>query len=191
MPDPCTPARGEGVASSRNDCSVGATVFTWSLETYQQRRGLGRNHIATWEAALAAAVLIAMATNALGWWTAQYGDPLAGRSLCESAIMLQDDDPEGRAATLDSLGEIAHRLEEHPDAAAYYEQALQLRQELHNSYEEANTHAALGAVHLAMGEPDRARAALTAAVELYTAQRRLDEADAIRARLGSAGGKID
>jgi hypothetical protein len=60
-------------------------------------------------------MLIAMATNALGWWTAQYGDPVAGRALCESAILLQDDDPEGRAAALDSLGEIAYQLDVFPD----------------------------------------------------------------------------
>jgi tetratricopeptide (TPR) repeat protein len=128
-------------------------------------------------------MLVAMAANALGWWTAQYGDPLVGRSLCESAILLQDDDPEGRAATFDSLGEIAYVLDEYSDAATYHEQALQLRQGLRNAYEEANTQSALGAVYLAMGHLERARGALTAALNLYTAQHRLDEADAIRARL--------
>lgn len=105
---------------------------------------------------------------------AQYDDLHADRILYEAALALQEsDNSEGRAPTLDSLGD-------HDTAAKYCEQVLRLRQQLRNADEEVNTYDALVAVYLQLGELSRGQAAWTAAIHLYTTQHRLAEASQAR-----------
>ncbi len=69
------------------------------------------------------------------------------------------------------LGEIAARREppEHEQAAAYYQQALGLAEELGMRPLQAHCHRGLGTLFTATVQPERARTALSIAIELYCA----------------------
>jgi tetratricopeptide (TPR) repeat protein len=75
------------------------------------------------------------------------------------------------AYALRLLGEIAaHRNPpESSEAEDYYRQALALAQELGTRPLQAHCHRGLGTLYAATGQPERARTALSAAVEMYRA----------------------
>ncbi|CAL9324247.1 tetratricopeptide repeat protein [Streptomyces sp. SudanB182_2057] len=71
------------------------------------------------------------------------------------------------------------------EALAHYEGARVLFYALGNLYEEANTPAELGDVHLALGRPDRARDQWRRAADLFRVQHRAKEADILEDKWAS------
>ena len=73
------------------------------------------------------------------------------------------------AYALRLLGEIAARREppEHGQAEAHYHQALALADDLGMRPLQAHCHRGLGTVYAATGQWEQARAALSAAIDLY------------------------
>jgi tetratricopeptide (TPR) repeat protein len=88
------------------------------------------------------------------------------------------------ADTLDSHGCLALRTGEHADALKYFTEALALLRDIGDTYGEADTLTHLGDTHAPLGDNDRARREWDAAVRLYEAQHRRNEATRVRARLG-------
>jgi tetratricopeptide (TPR) repeat protein len=86
----------------------------------------------------------------------------------------------GEAATLDSLGYIAHLGGHHAVAVDYYRQAAAVFGELGDTYGRADTLRDLGYPLLADGHPGPARAAWREAVALYQTQQRAADADRVR-----------
>ena len=124
----------------------------------------------------------ARALNQVGWSLARLGRHLEAQSHCDTALasFRRRHDGHGQADTLDSLGYIAH-LSGRPDQAVdYYRQAIVLFHNLDDAYHEADTLSRLGHAHLARGEHEQARAAWVAALRLYEAQRRTEDAEAVR-----------
>jgi DNA-binding SARP family transcriptional activator/Tfp pilus assembly protein PilF len=127
----------------------------------------------------------ALALNAVGWCAARLGDFERAREHCLAALdrFRRHGSLNGEADALDSLGYIDHHSGRHADAVRHYERALSVLRGLGNTYEEANTLANLGHPHVALGRPDRARAAWSEALELYRAQDREEDAEDVRRRL--------
>jgi len=97
--------------------------------------------------------------------------------------VLQDlGDPDGEAATWDSLGYAHHHLGHHRQATDCYQHALDLFRDLGDRYEEAGTLTNLGDTHQAAGSPDAARAAWQHALEILTDLDHPDT-DGVRAKL--------
>ncbi len=90
--------------------------------------------------------------------------------------------------TLDSLGYIAHHTGHHRQAIGNYQRALTLLRTLGNTYRCANTLDALGHPHLALGEPDQARAVWQNALQLYRQQGRDQDAGRIQRQLHDLAG---
>jgi class 3 adenylate cyclase/tetratricopeptide (TPR) repeat protein len=92
-------------------------------------------------------------------------------ALAEQALeMYRQNQERGHEAwTLRLLGEIAARREppEHDQAEAYYRQALALAEELGMRPLVAHCHLGLGTLYAITGQRQQARAALTAAIDLY------------------------
>ncbi|MFJ4525549.1 tetratricopeptide repeat protein [Streptomyces sp. NPDC088810] len=88
---------------------------------------------------------------------------------------------------MDSLGYLAHRTGEHALALAHCGQALTLRRELGDAFEEADTLAKLGDVHDCLGRADRASKAWEQARSLYLAQRRPGPAARVDQKLRCGG----
>src|SRR5262249_48017826 len=101
---------------------------------------------------------------------------LAGRldeahTLAEQTLTCAREHQErgNEAYTLRLLGDIASQREspEHEQAAAHYRQALALAEELGMRPLQAHCHRGLGTLYAATGQRDQARAALSAAIDLY------------------------
>ncbi|MEV6110504.1 BTAD domain-containing putative transcriptional regulator [Streptomyces sp. NPDC051940] len=128
------------------------------------------------------------ALAAVGWCQARLGRYAKARSYCVQALELfqRHRDPVGEAAALDSLGYIALRAGRHPRALDYYHRSLALREKLGDVYQGADTLARIGDVHQAMDDPAAAGAPWRRALELYEAQHRTAQADAVRERIRAA-----
>ena len=135
-------------------------------------RALGDNPV--WEA---------WALNAVGWHATRLRRYDTAREHCEAALARYQEhrDPAGEAATLDSLGLIDHLTGHHERAVRdCYEPAIALVRAVGHTYELSDTLDRIGHPHVALGRPDRARAAWREALELYRQQGR--DADARRVR---------
>ncbi|TWP54328.1 tetratricopeptide repeat protein [Lentzea tibetensis] len=128
----------------------------------------------------------AIALNAVGWMQARQGDYEPARAHCEAALDVARTHRlhhEVEAATLDSLGYIAHQTGHHTTALSHYEHALTLYRDLSETYYAADTLNHLGDIHHALDLHDQARSAWQEALELYRAQQRADEADRVQQQL--------
>lgn len=129
----------------------------------------------------------AYARSLVGWYHARLGRYDQAAGYCATALSVQrgSDDREGQADTLDSLGYIAHRVGRYALAIDYYTQARDLAKDLGHAYAEAHRQAALGDVHNALGQPDDARQAWQAALDLYADLRRGTEFHRVQQRLAT------
>lgn len=125
------------------------------------------------------------ALNAVGWCRAVAGDLAGGRVDCVAALDLQQkgDDLEGMAATLDSLGFIAHRLGDSHQALDYFGQALTIFRDLGNRYQKADTLLNIGDVHRDLGAPAECRRFWREALALYRSQHRTAKVEQVERRL--------
>lgn len=136
----------------------------------------------------------ARALNGVGWLQSRLGDYAQARANCQAALALfrhhrSDSGQLGESATLDSLGYIAHRSQEYDAALDYYQQALAIcRSQGHNSTE-AYVLRHVGETRLAQQRPELARDAWEQARELYAAQHRHTDVQAIERQLDSLDGR--
>ncbi len=132
-------------------------------------------------------VWLADALNTAGWYHACLDHHAEARECCEQALELhrKHDDRDGEASTLDSLGYIALRAGAPARAVDYYGDALALRRDLGQTYDEADNLVMLGDAHAALGDRESAEAVLREALDLYRSQRRTTEADRTEQRLAS------
>jgi DNA-binding SARP family transcriptional activator/Tfp pilus assembly protein PilF len=130
------------------------------------------------------------ARNAVGWFRAVVGDLDGARADCEAALEQQQkgDDRDGMAATLDSLGFIAHRLGDSHQALDYFHQALTVFRDLDSRYQEADTLLNIGDVHRDLGAPAQARRFWREALALYRSQHRAATVEQVEQRLRDSAG---
>lgn len=123
----------------------------------------------------------ARALNGVGWLQAWLGDYTAARANCEAALALcRQDAADGRqfgeAATLDSLGYIAHRSGDCDQALDFYHQALAICRTQGHSFFEAYVLQHIAETHLARHHFDQALDTWKQAFALYHTQHRLADA---------------
>ncbi|HEY3479318.1 MAG TPA: tetratricopeptide repeat protein, partial [Streptomyces sp.] len=90
---------------------------------------------------------------------------------------------DGEAAALDSLGYIDHHSGQYDRAIRKYRQALALQHRLGNTNGAADTLDNLGHSHVALGGIDEARTAWQESLELYRAQGRADAVERVLRQL--------
>jgi tetratricopeptide (TPR) repeat protein len=130
--------------------------------------------------------------NTVGWYSARLGDYDTARVHCEAALALhRQHHDSGAAGTLDSLGYIAHQTGQHTQALDYYRQALALRREHGNTYQEADTLISLGQTYAALGDDERARAEWRQALRLYQAQQRTADIERVLRQLDELDNPAD
>ena len=124
----------------------------------------------------------------MGWYHAHLGQYEQARRACERALTLacRHDDRAAEAATLDSLGYIAHRTGQHTHALEHHHEVLALLRDLGDAYHEADTLARIGDVHQARGHHAEARDAWQQARNLYRRQHRPNDVDRIQQRLAAS-----
>jgi tetratricopeptide (TPR) repeat protein len=124
----------------------------------------------------------------VGWYHARLGNYAQARDHCHAALILhrRHRDREAVAATLDSLGYIAHHAGHHAQALGYYREALDLFRGLGDTYREAEILSCLAQAHGALGECGEARDAWRRALELHESQQRPADAERIRHHLSSS-----
>src|SRR5262249_8853642 len=121
------------------------------------------------------------------------GRPEEALSLAQQALDLARGHKERghEAWILRLLGEITARREppEVEPAAAYYQQALALAEELGMRPLQAHCHRGLGTLYAATGQREQARTALSTAIEMYQSLEKtfwLPETQAALAQVGAA-----
>ncbi|GAB3747110.1 hypothetical protein GCM10027598_85580 [Amycolatopsis oliviviridis] len=136
-------------------------------------------------------IRLAHALNQVGWYATRTGRHDEARTRCEAALDLfrRHENPDGEARTLDSLGYLEHRSGRHTTAVEHYRRAVTLFRELGCNYDEADTLERLGDTCLALGDRDQAEHCWHRTLELYHAQNRPREEEALRARIGAARGQ--
>jgi len=102
-----------------------------------------------------------------------------------AALDLQQkgNDQDGMAATLDSLGFIAHQLGDSHQALDYFGQALTIFRDLGNRYQMADTLLNIGDVHRDLGAPAECRRFWREALALYRSQHRATKVELVEQRL--------
>ncbi len=96
----------------------------------------------------------------------------------------QHQDSAGEADTLDSLGLIAQRREDHRQAVNYYRQALSLLRTLGDAYLIAETLDNVGHSYAALGSHMQAHTVWQEALELYRDQGRNNDALRVQQQIG-------
>jgi tetratricopeptide (TPR) repeat protein len=147
------------------------------------------------EQTMAMAVVVNQALCSLTLGEAQLlaGHLEKAHALVEGALALARAHQErgNEAYALHLLGDIAVRCEP-PDsalAAAHYQQARALAEELGMRPLQAHCHRSLGTLYATTGQPEQARAALTTAIEMYRTMDMtfwLPQAEATLAQIGGA-----
>jgi DNA-binding SARP family transcriptional activator len=137
--------------------------------------------------ALGQTVQEAQALNHMGWCQARLGDFDTARTHCEAALAMQrrhhDPSASGEAATLDSLGYIAHHSGHHQLAIEYYQEAFALIADAGHILHTAHVLDNLGHPHAALGEYEQADAVWRKALELYRQQGHDQAADRVQRQL--------
>jgi tetratricopeptide (TPR) repeat protein len=136
----------------------------------------------------------ARALNGVGWLQSLLGDYAQARANCRAALALfrqhrSDNSQLGESATLGSLGYIAHHSQEYDAALDYYQQALAICRSRGYNYNEAHVLRHIGETRLAQQHPELARDAWQQARELYAAQHRYADVQAVEQQLDSQGGR--
>ncbi|WP_409463441.1 BTAD domain-containing putative transcriptional regulator [Amycolatopsis sp. GA6-003] len=130
----------------------------------------------------------AQAHNGVGWYLTLLGQHEQARPHCERALRLYREERHPAVAdVLDSLAHIAHHTGRHADAVEHYREALALYRESGNTYLEADTLEHLGHTHRAMGEAGEARTVWQLALDLFRAQGRFAEVNAVETALARLG----
>jgi tetratricopeptide (TPR) repeat protein len=104
---------------------------------------------------------------------------------CRAALILRrhHHNADGEAATLDSLGYIDQHTGRHTHAITHYRHALTLYRDLSHTHYTANTLDRLGHPHVALDQPEQARAVWREVLRLYREQGRLDAATRVQQQL--------
>jgi tetratricopeptide (TPR) repeat protein len=136
---------------------------------------------------------LARALNGVGWLQSRLGDYAQARANCQAALALfrhhrSGNSQLGESATLDSLGYIAYRSQEYDAALDYYQQALAICRGLGHTANEAYVLCHVAETLLAQQRPELARDAWQQARELYAAQHRPTDVQAIEQQLSSLDG---
>jgi DNA-binding SARP family transcriptional activator len=123
--------------------------------------------------------------NQMGLYAARLGDYDNARAYCRAALAIYQghDDPTGIADTALSLGYIEHHTGCHRQAIGHYGRALAVFRAIGNIYQSADILDHLGYPCAALGQSDRARAFWRQAVELYSQQGRIQEAERVQWQL--------
>jgi DNA-binding SARP family transcriptional activator len=126
----------------------------------------------------------ANALNMIGWLLAQMGDYQQALVFCRRALDLHREagDRDGLAAVWDTTGYAYSNLGQHAQAISCYRHAVEQYRDVGDRYYEADTLIHLGDTHLAIGEPQAARAAWEQALAILAHQSHPD-ADQMTARL--------
>jgi DNA-binding SARP family transcriptional activator/Tfp pilus assembly protein PilF len=133
------------------------------------------------------AVWQANTLNAMGWYQINLGRYAEAQACCESALALHRLHLPGNgddAATLDTLGLVAHHLHDHDRALDYYHQALAQCRDDGDTFTEADVLDHLAETYLARHDRARARDAWKHARDLYQAQYRLTDAQRVSRKIG-------
>jgi tetratricopeptide (TPR) repeat protein len=127
----------------------------------------------------------AEALNTVARYAARLGHFDQAREHCATAWELHRYHPNrsGEADTLDNLAYIAQHTGDYTKALQLYEELLQLRRDLHDGYQEANTLLGIGETLVRLGNYGTARAWWTRARELFVSQGRTNEADHVSQQL--------
>jgi DNA-binding SARP family transcriptional activator/tetratricopeptide (TPR) repeat protein len=130
-------------------------------------------------------VWTAMALNQVGWQYARLGNHRNAHPYCEQALTLnrQHHDHEGEAATLDSLGYIAHLEHDYTRALGHYDESLALLRTLGHRYQEASTLERMGTTWLALDQLAQTRQAWQSAHDMFRDQHRATETQRVQDRL--------
>ncbi|MFD7996481.1 AfsR/SARP family transcriptional regulator [Streptomyces mexicanus] len=122
--------------------------------------------------------------NQVAWTYILIGEHEKALDRCEEAILhcRKLGDPYGEASTQDTLGYALHHLARYPEAIERFERSQRLFHEIGDRYLESDVLRHLGAAHLATGDRNAARAALTAALALLE-EGGHTEADEVRREL--------
>lgn len=167
-------------------------TWTWGDHGDHERAVEHATHALRLFRTLGQTVWEAIALNTAGWYHAQLGRYAQARTHCAAALDLLHAHPvavpDAEAATLDSLGYVAHHTGEHEQARGYYRQALAVYRGAGHTYGEANTLDHLGHTHHALGDARQAETCWRQALELYRAQNRTSDADRVRDQMGGLGG---
>lgn len=138
---------------------------------------------------LGADIWVAEARSLVGWHYSRIGEYDRARTYCEDALRLHrlHTNREAEANTLDSLGHIARNTGNTARAVNYYYAALAIQRELGDAAQEADTLERLAETNTAAGQLDEARKAWHQALDLYRAQRRVEDAARAEAALAQLG----
>jgi tetratricopeptide (TPR) repeat protein len=134
------------------------------------------------------AVWQANTLNAMGWYQISLGRYAEAQDCCESALALHRLHLPGNgddAATLDTLGLVAHHLGDHDRALDYYHQALDQCRDDGDTFTEADVLDHLAETHLALGRRVRAHHAWKHAHDLYQVQYRLTDAQRVSRKIAA------
>lgn len=126
------------------------------------------------------------ALSLVGWYTALLGQFETARSHCQAALTLFQDNPnpdKGAAATLESLGYIAHHTGHHQQAIEYYQQALTLLSTLGQRYQSAVVLDYLGHPLVVLGAYEQARVVWREALQLHREHGRDTDAARVQQQL--------
>ncbi len=109
----------------------------------------------------------AVTLTAVGWTSGLQGEYEAALTAYDEALSLRRSvgDQQGEAVTLDQRGTVYHRMGRHEEALDCYRQALPLAQG--NRLSAAHIRVNLGAVHLAMRQPEAAIDPLRWALQIF------------------------
>ncbi|MCO8270460.1 tetratricopeptide repeat protein [Actinoplanes sp. TRM 88003] len=112
---------------------------------------------------------LASSLNAVGWYRALLGDHAAASEFCREGLRLfrQTGDRYGEAHTLESLGYAEQHRENHAAAIELYERGSALCDEIGERYLKGQLLTRLGETHLSAADPDAARTAWRAALDIF------------------------
>jgi tetratricopeptide (TPR) repeat protein len=120
--------------------------------------------------------------NLMGWIQIHLGHYMEAQASCESALVLHRrhrPGPGRDAATLDTLGLVAHHLHDYDRALDYYHQALAQSRDDGDTYIEAGILEHLAETHLTLNHHGQAHDAWKQALKLYQTQYRLTDAERV------------
>jgi tetratricopeptide (TPR) repeat protein/transcriptional regulator with XRE-family HTH domain len=130
----------------------------------------------------------ANALNAMGWHHAMLGDFESARELCGKALGMLTDGKDRRnvtSAVLHSLGYIAKKTGQYPEALGYLRRSIPVYHDIGDAFAEANAWDEIAGVHAAMADTSKAEHAWRNALAMFEAQNRAMDAERVMGRLNA------
>jgi tetratricopeptide (TPR) repeat protein len=130
----------------------------------------------------------ANALNAMGWHHAMLGDFESARELCGKALGMLTDGKDRRnvtSAVLHSLGYIAKKTGQYPEALGYLRRSIPVYHDIGDAFAEANAWDEIAGVHAAMADTSQAEHAWRNALAMFEAQNRAMDAERVMGRLNA------